>query len=253
MRAHHARRPPSQDDRSGRSEVAMKSKLAESAASARTDEEILRDVLKELAWDTRVAEKDVGVHVHEGVVTLTGEVRNYSQKIAAERAAHRVRGVLDVADEIVVRDSGPDRRTDAELAAAVRHALAWDVFVEDRRIRSTVSEGFVTLEGEVDYISQREDAGRAVRRLKGVRGVLNKILVEPARVEAAQVRNRIEEALERRADREAERIQVAVEKGEVELTGRVHSWQERDSIIGAVAHAPGVRSVRDHLRVDPWF
>ena len=86
-----------------------------------------------------------------------------------------------------------------------------------------------------------------------MRGVLNKILVKPARVEAARVRGRIEEALERRADREAERIQVAVANGEVTLTGRVHSWQERDSIVGSVAHAPGVSSVRDRLRVDPWF
>jgi osmotically-inducible protein OsmY len=236
-----------------RSKEPMTIATTESKAAVRPDDEILRDVLKELQWDTRVRESEVGVHVRKGVVTLTGAVENYSQKVAAARAAHRVRGVLDVADEIDVRYAGPDTSTDTDLAQAVRHALAWDVFVDDRRIRSTVSEGFVTLEGEVDYLSQREDADRAVRSLKGVRGVLNKILVKPAHVDSAAVRRAIEEALERRADREADRIHVAVESGEVTMTGRVHSWQERDSIVGAVAHARGVQSVRDHLRVDPWF
>jgi len=191
----------------------------ETAAATRTDGEILKDVLRELEWDTRVAEGGVGVHARNGVVTLTGVVENYNQKVAATRAAHRVRGVLDVADEIEVRYSGPGTLTDTELAKAVRHALEWDVLVDHRRILSTVSEGFVTLEGEVDYLSQREDADRVVRSLKGVRGVLNKITVRPVRAESAAVRRRIEEALERRAHREADRIHVAVDDGTVTLTG----------------------------------
>ena len=219
----------------------------------RTDGEILQDVLRELQWDTRVRESDVGVHVHEGVVTLTGVVGDYSQKVAAARAAHRVRGVLDVAEEIEVRYASPDAVTDTGLAQAVRHALEWDVLVDDRRIRSTVSEGFVTLEGEVNSLAQREDADRAVRRLKGVRGLLNKITVKPVRADSSALRRKIEEALERRAEREADRISVDVEDGSVTLTGRVHSWQERDSVVGAIAHAAGVQSVRDRLRVDPWF
>lgn len=225
----------------------------EIGAAVRSDGEILKDVLRELEWDTRVAEGGIGVYVRNGVATLTGIVENYSQKVAATRAAHRVRGVLDVADEIDVRHAGPEALTDTELAKAVRHALEWDVLVDHRRITSTVSEGFVTLEGEVDYLSQREDADRVVRSLKGVRGVLDKIAVKPVRAESAAVRRRIEEALERRADREADRIQVAVEDGTVTLRGRVHSWQERDSVVSAVAHAAGVQSVRDRLRVDPWF
>ena len=219
----------------------------------RADGEILQDVLQELQWDSRVRESDVGVHVHEGVVTLTGVVGDYSQKLAAARAAHRVRGVLDVADEIEVRYASPDAVTDTELAQAVRHSLEWDVLVDDRRIRSTVAEGFVTLEGEVNSLAQREDADRAVRRLKGVRGLLNKITVKPVRADSAVLRRKIEEALERRAEREADRISVDVEDGSVTLTGRVHSWQERDSVVGAIAHAGGVQSVRDRLRVDPWF
>lgn len=223
------------------------------AGTARTDGEVLKDVMRELEWDTRVAEGGVGVHVRNGVVTLTGAVENYSQKVAAARAAHRVRGVLDVADQIDVRDSEPGTLTDTELARAVRHALEWDVLVDHRRITSTVSEGFITLEGEANSLAQREDADRAVRSLKGVRGLLNKITVRPIRTDPAALRRRIEEALERRAEREAGRICVAVEDGTVTLTGRVHSWQERDSVVGAVAHAAGVQSVRDQLRVDPWF
>jgi osmotically-inducible protein OsmY len=219
----------------------------------RTDGEILQDVLRELQWDSRVRESDVGVHVHEGAVTLTGVVGDYSQKLAAARAAHRVRGVLDVADEIEVRYASADAVTDTELAQAVRHALEWDVLVDDRRIQSTVAEGFVTLDGEVNSLAQREDADRAVRRLKGVRGLLNKITVKPVRADSAVLRRKIEEALERRAEREADRISVDVEDGSVTLTGRVHSWQERDSVVGAIAHAAGVHSVRDRLRVDPWF
>ena len=225
----------------------------EKTGATRTDAEVLQDVLRELEWDTRVRESEVGVHVRDGVVTLTGAVENYGQKVAAARAAHRVRGVLDVADELMVHLPSGDEITDSELAQAVRRALEWDALVDDRRITSTVSSGFVTLDGEVDTLAQREDAHRAVRRLKCVRGVADKIRIKPVRADSAKVRQRIEQALERRAEREAERIHVAVQDGVATLTGRVHSWQERDSVVGSAAHAPGVHTVNDHLRVDPWF
>ena len=233
----------------------MKSVLEREPAVARTDGEILEDVLREFAWDTRIDERDFDVRVREGVVTLTGEADSLSRKLAAVRAAHRVRGVLDVVDEIEVRPSHPLGTTDADLARAVRHALEWDVFVDDKKIRSTVSEGVVVLEGEVDYITEREDAARAVRDLKGVRSVLNRIHVRPAAAatDTARLHRAIAEALERRAEREAERIEVQLRDGEATLTGRVHSWQERASIVGTVSHAPGVRSVCDLLRVDPSF
>ncbi len=231
----------------------METQTPEIGTAARTDSAILRDVLREFDWDTRVGETQVGVHVRNGLVTLTGEVGSFGQKVAAARAAHRVRGVLDVVDEVAVRLSTVEVPTDPELAQAVRHALEWDALVDDRRIRSTVSNGFVTLEGEADTIAQREDADRTVRRLKGVRGVLDKIRIKPVRADPATVRRRIEQALERRAEREAERIEVTVENGVATLAGRVHSWQERDSIVGSAAHAPGVQTVHDRLRIDPWF
>jgi osmotically-inducible protein OsmY len=231
----------------------METQTPEIGRVERTDSAIMQDVLREFEWDTRVRESEVGVHVRDGLVSLTGTVENYGQKVAAARAAHRVRGVLDVVDEVVVRLPAAEVPSDGDLAQAVRRALEWDALVDDRRIASTVSNGFVTLEGEADTLAQREDADRAVRRLKGVRGVLDKIRIKPVRADPTAVRRRIEQALERRAEREAERIQVAVENGAVTLTGQVHSWQERDSIVGSAAHAPGVHTVNDRLRIDPWF
>lgn len=166
----------------------MTTTAVESARSTRVDADVLRDVLGELAWDTRVREGAVGVHVRDGVVTLTGAVENYGQKIAAARAAHRVRGVLDVADELAVRPASEDVIPDSELAQAVRRALEWDALVDDQRITSTVSNGFVTLEGEVDTLSQREDAHRTVRRLKGVRGLADTIRITAVRADSGKVR-----------------------------------------------------------------
>lgn len=218
----------------------------------RRDAQIQQNVIRELRWDTRVDETDVGVEVDNGVVTLTGTVESYAKAVAAQQAAHQVVGVLDVANNIQVRIPGSRQRTDTELARGVRDALTWDAHVPEEHIFSTVTQGWVTLEGEVDYWSQRAEAERVVRRLHGVRGMINKIVVKAEDVEPNQLRASIEEALERRAEREAHAIDIEVDNGTVTLTGRVHSWRERRAIVGSVAHAPGVRSVDDHLRVDPY-
>jgi osmotically-inducible protein OsmY len=215
------------------------------------DEQIHQEVLRELRWDTRVEETEVGVEVDKGVVTLTGTVSSYAKKLAAQEAAHRVSGVLDVANDIQVKVPGSLGRTDTEIAQAVRRALEWDALVPNEQIRSIVSDGWVTLEGTVEYLREREDAERAVRYLLGVKGVHNKLLVSAAKVTPHEVRNVIEDALERRADREAERIEVKVSDGMVILSGHVHSWAEKRAVIGAVSHAPGVVTVRDQLRISP--
>jgi osmotically-inducible protein OsmY len=149
------------------------------AAAKKTDPEIQQDVLRELKWDTRVEETDVGVEVDAGVVTLSGTVSSWGKRHAAAEAAHRVRGVLDVANDIVVKMPGMPGRTDTEVAHAVRNALMWDVFVPDTHIRSTVSDGVVTMDGEVETWTQAEDAERAVRNLAGVRSVMNLISIKP--------------------------------------------------------------------------
>jgi len=219
----------------------------------KSDLQIQQDAMRELQWDTRIGQTEVGVEVDKGIVTLTGTVDNYAKKWAAKEAAHRVAGVLDVADDVVVHFPGSGKKTDAEIAKAVRQALEWDAFVADRKIRSTVSDGWVTLEGEVEFLQEREDSGRVVRYLAGVKGVWNQITVKTKEVQPGEVRKKIEDALERRAAREAEHIQVGVDDGTVTLTGRVRSWLEKDAVVGAVGHAPGVRSVSDRLRVDPFF
>lgn len=218
-----------------------------------TDTEVHRRVIDELKWDTVVDETSVGVEVDRGVVTMTGTVRTFAEKTAALEAAHRVFGVLDVADDIQVIPVGTFQRTDTEIAQAVRDALVWDVLIPEDRIQSTVANGWVSLRGNVDTWKQHEQAAKDVRNLFGVRGVTNNIQVLPTPAKPGVIRHAIEEALERQAEREAEDIKVEVADGAVTLSGRVHSWHERRAVVGAAGHAPGARSVVDHLRVDPYL
>src|SRR5882672_8187493 len=145
------------------------------ATMTRTDEQIQLDVLEELKWDARVHPNEIGVAVKDGIVTLTGWVDNYTKKWAAEGAAHRVRGVKAVANDIEVRLPGSAERTDTDIAAAATRALEWDAFVPIETLDVTVSKGWITLRGEVEWQYQKQDAERVVRRLSGVRGVTNLI------------------------------------------------------------------------------
>src|SRR6266478_4555281 len=149
------------------------------ATMTHTDEQIQRSVLEELKWDARIHPNEIGVAVKDGIVTLTGWVDNYTKKWAAEDAAHRVRGVKAVANDIEVRLPNSAERTDADIAAAVTRALEWDAFVPIEKLNVTVAKGWVTLRGEVEWQYQKEDAERAVRRLTGVRGVTNLLTVRP--------------------------------------------------------------------------
>lgn len=217
----------------------------------KTDEELKSGVTFQLGWDSRINETEIGVIVKDGVVTLTGTVGSYAEKIAAKEAAHRVRGVLDVANEIEVQVPGAARRTDADIAQAVRHALDWDVLVPAEQIHSTVTQAHVTLEGQVENYRHRLDAERAVNHLQGVRGVTNKIIVTVP-INPEKVQYLLEDVLVVRAEREADRIKVQVEEGKVTLTGAVKSWDEKKAILGAVSHAPGITAVHDHLFIDPY-
>jgi osmotically-inducible protein OsmY len=220
-------------------------------AIKKSDSQIHHDVLEELKWDSRVDETEVGVQVNGSVVTLTGTVTSWAKRVAAQEAARRVIGVLDVANDTKVKVPGGLARTDTEIAQAVRQALEWDVFVPNEKITSAVTDGWVTLEGPVESWSQRDGAERAVRNLSGVKMVVNKIVVKPAQPMIGDVRKAIEEALERRAEREARNIGVDVRDGTVTLTGPVHSWAERQSVLAAARFTPGVRAVEDRLRTEP--
>jgi len=219
----------------------------------KTDAEIHKDVINELKWETHVKETEVGVEVDKGVVTLTGTVSSYAKKQAAEQAARRVAGVLDVANDVRITIPSSLTITDTDIAQAVRKNLEWDVFVPDKQIQSTVSNGWVTLTGEVHNMCAREDAERAIRHLTCVRGVVNEIKIEDPKTNPDEIRDAIDLALIRRAEREVERIKVDVKDGSVTLTGRVHSWREKRAILGSVTHAPGVRTVTDRLAIDPYF
>lgn len=216
-----------------------------------TDAELDRLVTDELQWDPRVDDAGLAVSVKNGIVTLAGFTDGYAKKLAASDAAHRVSGVLDVVDQIEVRHVGRPK-PDTELALDVRHALERDVFVPDSKIKSTVSEGRVRLEGEVEFPFQRQDAERAVERLNGVRSVTNLILVTARRIDAKQIERAIHGALDRRAQREAKRIGIEIAGGTVKLTGTVGSWAEKATLENVALYSPGVAKVDNLLKVDAF-
>jgi osmotically-inducible protein OsmY len=218
------------------------------AAETRTDAQIQADVLAELKWDARVQPNEIGVAVKDGVVTLTGWVDSYTKRWAAEEAAHRVRGVKAVANDIEVRLPTTAERTDADIAAAAVQALEWDASLSIENLDVTVSKGWVTLKGTVEWQYQKNDAERVVRRLTGVKGVTNLITVKP-RVTPSDLKEKIEKALVRSAETDAERITVEVDGNKVILKGTVRSWAERQDAERAAWSAPGVLSVDNRITI----
>jgi osmotically-inducible protein OsmY len=216
-----------------------------------SDAEIDRAVTAELRWDSRVDDAGIAVSVKEGVVNMAGHVDSYAKKLAAIDAAHRVGGVLDVVDLLQVKFTGATK--DVELAKNVREALMWDVFVPDQRIKSTVTDGWVRLEGDVDYLYQRDDAARAIERLKGVIGVTNMIGVKGKRLEPKPIQSSIESALVRRAARGSKRIHVGVDGNTVKLSGTVDSWAEKQEVERVASCSEGVAKVENTIVVDSYL
>ena len=210
------------------------------------DSELRRDVLRALEWDPSIDAQSIGVAAKNGVVTLTGYVPSYSDKWEAERIAKRVAGVTALANDVEVKLSS--ERTDPDIAEAARSSLKSDSRVPADRVRVVVERGWITLEGTVDYYYQKSAAESDVRNLAGVRGVTNALAVTP-KVSPTEIRMKIEEALKRSAQLDANRISVEAQGGKVILSGTVRSWAERQEAEMAAWAAPGVSQVENRISV----
>ena len=216
------------------------------STSTKTDRQLQHDVFEELRFDPQVQVNEIGVIATDGVVTLTGWVDSYLKKWRAEEAAHRVRGVRAVANDIEVRLSS--ERTDADIAAAAVRALSWNAALPADRIKVTVSKGWITLEGDVEWQYQRQEAENAVRRLWGVRGVSNLLSVKPS-ASPTDLKKKIEEALVRNAQLDAKGITVEIQGSTAILKGSVRSWAERQEAQRIAWLAPGITNVDNKITV----
>lgn len=212
------------------------------------DDTLQRAVLDEIKYEPILNRAEIGVAAKDGVVTLSGHVDSYIQKLTAEKAAKRVRGVKGLAEEIEVRIPTSSTRTDAEIARAALNALEWNVQVPHDKVLVKVEDAWVTLEGEVDWGYQRDAATEAVHELTGVRGVSNLVAVRP-QVKTQEIKERIRDAFTRSAELDAERIHIEAADGTITLTGSVHSLLERDEAGRVAWTAPGVAKVENNLTV----
>lgn len=213
-----------------------------------SDEQLRQNVIDELEFEPSLEAACIGVAAEHGVITLSGHVTSYPQKTAAERAVWRVKGVKGLAQNIEVRLPGHKRRADDEIAQRAVNILAWNTQVPHDAVKVRVSEGWVTLTGEVSWNHQRKAAEAAVRELSGVVGVFNHIELVP-RVQSTDIKQSIAGALARHAKLEADRIGIAVEGATVTITGEVDNWDERVAVERAVWSVGGVRNVVDRLHI----
>ena len=214
----------------------------------KTDSQLQRDVMDELIWEPRVDHAHIGVAAKDGVVTLSGFVSNYAQKMAAEKATKRVQGVHAIAEDIQVRFASDPKTSDAEIAERILDLFKWDVTIPEDKISVKVERNWVTLTGKTDWNYQKEAARRVAGRISGVLGVTNLIEVDQ-QPSPANVRDLIMAAVKRASDTDANSIRVTTEGHKVTLSGKVHGWYERQIAERAAWAAPGVTRVEDNIIV----
>lgn len=214
-----------------------------------SDKILQQAVTDELTWEPSIDSQHIGVAVEDGVVTLTGHVASYTERFAAEKAVKRVKGVRAIAEKIEIRFPNDKKTWDDQIAKRALDVIAWDSTIPKDRILVKVQNGFVTLTGEVDWFYQRDNAEAAVRKLTGVKELSNEIKVKP-QVRVTDIKQRIENALKRNAEVEADAIKVTVQDGRVILDGKVKAWYERDLAERTAWSAPGVISVEDRISIN---
>lgn len=214
------------------------------------DVDLRQDIIDELDFEPSIESADIGVAVAKGIVTLTGHVPTYQQKLTVEDVVRRVKGVKGIAEEIEVRPYGTNRTADDEIAKRAINTMTWNTSIPDDSVQVKVQKGWVTLSGTVDWQYQKTAAADAVRVLSGVVGVTNRIEIRP-KASSFDIKKRIEDALKRNAEVEANAIRVDVlDGGKVRLEGKVHAWSERNVAERAAWSAPGVHTVEDRITVD---
>jgi osmotically-inducible protein OsmY len=211
----------------------------------KTDAQIQADVIQELKWDPRVTHEHVGVAVTDGIVTLTGTIPSYIEKVAAEKAVQRVAGVKAVVERIEVKIPGSLRRDDQDLAKTIIEQFKWNSQVPDELVKASVENGWVELTGQVEWGFQRGATEKAIRGLMGVKGITNNITIKQRIVQPSVIKGNIEEALKRAAERESNHIGVEVRGTSVILSGSVRSFAELRDVRAAAWSAAGVTSVDD--------
>lgn len=211
----------------------------------KTDSDIKQDVINELIWDPSITSSDVKVSAKDGIVTLSGSVPHFIEKMAAEHAAERVGGVTAVADELEVKTTFG--QSDEDIAAAAVNALKWN-YSDPENVKVSVDNGWITLDGEADWDYERNAAKNSVSQLNGVCGVTNSMTIK-SKAQPSDIKSRIEEALKRSAEAEGRDITVSVKGDKVTLTGKVHSFSEIEDAREAAWMAPGVMSVDNNLTI----
>ena len=215
----------------------------------KTDSQIQQDVMDQLKWEPYLNAAQIGVAVKNGIVTLSGQVDTYSKKLIAENAAKKISGVKAIAEDIQIGVSPAYNKTDAEIAEAVLNALKWHTAVQEEKIKVKVEDGYVRLEGEVEWNFQRKNAAAAIENLAGVRSVINLITVKP-KITASDIQDKINEAFKRSATIDAGKITTEVIGSKAILRGKVRSFAEKEDAENAAWFAPGITAVESKIEIE---